>query len=70
MMNEKILDTELENVSGGGAVLGGNYYMVVSGDTLGAIAQRYGTTVKHLMQLNPRITNANVIYAGEVIRIR
>ena len=64
-----MMDIELENVTGG-AAYGDNYYVVKRGDTLSAIAVKYHTTVNKLMALNPRITNANVIYAGEMIRIR
>ena len=69
MENKKMTEIELENVTGG-AVYSDNYYLIKTGDTLGAIASRYNTTVANLMALNPRIKNANVIYAGEVIRIR
>ena len=69
MENKNMTEIELENVTGGSAY-GDNYYLVKTGDTLGAIAAKYHTTVANLMALNPRITNANVIYAGEVIRIR
>ena len=62
-------ENELENVAGG-AVYSDNYHLVQKGDTLGAIAIKYHTTVANLMALNPRIKNANMIYAGEVIRIR
>ena len=69
MENKNMIDNELENVAGG-AVYQDNYYVVQPGDTLGAIAARYHTSVSHLMSLNPRIKNANLIYAGEAIRIR
>ena len=69
MENKNMNEIELENVTGGSAY-GNNYYTVKKGDTLGAIALKYHTTVANLMALNPRITNANLIYAGEVIRIR
>ena len=69
MENKNLNEIELENVTGGSAY-GDNYYLVKTGDTLGAIAARYHTTVANLMSLNPRIKNANLIYAGEVIRIR
>ena len=69
MMNEnKMMDNELDNVSGG-AANGSLYYRIVAGDTLGDIANKYGTTVARLMALNPHIKNANVIYAGDFIRI-
>ena len=43
-------------------------YVVVSGDTLSTIALRFGTTVSKLVQLN-NITNPNLIYPGEVLKI-
>ena len=69
MENKNMNEIELENVTGGAAYQG-NYYTIQKGDTLGAIAARYNTTVANLMALNPRIKNANLIYAGETIRIR
>jgi LysM repeat protein len=44
-------------------------YRIVRGDTLSGIAQRYGTSVSALMQANPKITNANLIYAGDTLTI-
>lgn len=46
----------------------GGTYMVQSGDTLGEIAQRFGTTVAVLQQLNG-IANANLIFVGQVLRL-
>lgn len=47
------------------------YYTVKSGDTLGAIAKRYGVTVNSIMALNKSlIKNANVIRAGWKIRVK
>ena len=43
-------------------------YTVVAGDTLGAIASRFGTTVSALASLN-HIANPNLIFPGEVIRV-
>jgi LysM repeat protein len=43
-------------------------YTVRAGDTLGAIAERYGVAVSSLAQLNG-ITNPNLILPGEVIRL-
>ena len=43
-------------------------YTVKSGDTLGEIAQTYGTTVKALQELNG-IKNPNLIYVGQKIKI-
>lgn len=43
-------------------------YTVKSGDTLSAIANRYGMTVNALVTLNG-IKNANLIYPGQVLRV-
>ena len=68
MENKKMTEIELDNVTGGTAY-GNNYYTVKKGDTLGAIAQKYNTTVAKLMSLNPQIKNANLIYVGDIIRL-
>ncbi len=44
-------------------------YTVKRGDTLGAIASRYKTSVAHLAKLN-NIKNVNVISVGQKIRIK
>ncbi len=43
-------------------------YKIVKGDTLTAIAKKYGSTIAELKKLN-NIKNANLIYAGDVILI-
>ena len=43
-------------------------YTVQRGDTLWGIAQRYGTTVSYLADLNG-ISNPNLIYPGQVLRV-
>jgi LysM repeat protein len=43
-------------------------YVVQSGDTLGAIAARYGTTVNYLTSLNG-LMNPNFIYVGQVLLV-
>ncbi len=43
-------------------------YTVQSGDTLSAIARRYGTTVQELVDIN-QIQNPNLIYPGEKLRV-
>ena len=68
MENKNMNEIEMENVTGG-AAYGDNYYVVKRGDTLGAIASRYHTTVNHLAALNPQIKNVNLIYPGDVIRL-
>ncbi len=54
--------------SSGGAPQAAVYYTVRSGDTLWAIANRYGTTVAKIDADN-NIKNPNLIYVGEVIKI-
>jgi hypothetical protein len=49
---------------------GGAYYVVRRGDTLTRIAARFRTSVARLLKLNPSIKNANLIYAGQRIRVR
>ena len=44
-------------------------YKVKSGDTLSEIAQKFGTTVSKLASLN-NITNVNLIYTGQILKIR
>lgn len=44
-------------------------YTVKRGDTLGAIAKRYNTTVSTLLGLNPRIHDANRLYVGQRIYV-
>lgn len=47
------------------------YYTVRSGDTLSAIARKYGTTVSAIQKLNPTlIRNVNQIKAGWKIRVK
>lgn len=45
------------------------YYTVVSGDTLSGIAARYGTTWQWLAEVNG-IANPNLIYPGQVLRVK
>lgn len=45
------------------------YYKVQPGDNLTAIAQKYGTTVDRLVQLND-IANKNLIYVGQKLRVK
>lgn len=44
-------------------------YTVRSGDTLGAIANRNGTTVDEIMRANPQIKNPNQISPGQQINL-
>jgi len=45
------------------------YYTVQSGDTLSGIAAKYGTTYQNLAQMNG-ISNPDIIYAGQKIRVK
>lgn len=47
----------------------GQLYVVRPGDTLGAIAQRFGVSVQAILGANPQITDANVILVGQEICI-
>ena len=46
------------------------YHRVVKGDTLWALAKRYGVTLTELIALNPQIKNPNLIRVGEEVRVR
>ncbi len=52
-----------------GALVSGNNgystYIVMRGDTLKSLANRFGTSMDVLVNLNPDITNVNVIYEGQ-----
>jgi LysM repeat protein len=52
-----------------GAILYGDNgydtYLVVRGDTLKSLANRFGTSVDTLLSLNKSITNVNLIYEGQ-----
>ncbi len=45
------------------------YYTVKSGDNVSAIAAKYKTTVANIVKLN-NLKNANVIYAGQKLRVK
>ena len=56
-----------------GTILGtdGGYfiYIVDQGDTLKGLAIRFATTVDALLAANPDITNSNVIYEGQYVKV-
>ena len=75
-MSEFIKDELLDEVTGGAAKptkpagKGLKWYQVVPGDTLIRIAERHGTTYKHLMELNKDIIkDASLIRTGSWIRV-
>ena len=71
-MADKINDIDLENVSGGWQYANGPYvnygsyivYMVVAGDVLSGIAQRFGVTVAKIKEWN-NIKNVDLIHSGD-----
>ncbi|WP_143807830.1 LysM peptidoglycan-binding domain-containing protein, partial [Oenococcus oeni] len=64
-----IIPGEKLKVSGSVSSSSASYYKVVSGDTLSAIAGKYGTSAAKLVSLNG-LKNANYIYVGESLRIK
>lgn len=62
--NEFVVSTSSTVVSGTTVT-----YVVQSGDRLALIAQEYGTSVNAILALNSQITDPNLIYPGEVLRI-
>jgi LysM repeat protein len=63
---QKIVNQKLGSSSGSNAV----YHKIQYGDTLYDIAIKYGTTIGAIQKLNPKIKNANKIYAGDTIRVK
>lgn len=53
----------------GSASAGSVYYTVRAGDNLSAIASRYGTSYQSIASLNG-LTNPNLIYAGQTLKIK
>ncbi len=45
-------------------------YQIKRGDTLSKIAKRKGTTVDNLLELNPEITDPNLIYEGDTLKVK
>lgn len=54
----------------GGAVASYHPYKVIAGDTLGAIALKFGMTLTQLLLINPQITNPNLIQIGQEINVK
>ena len=59
--------------SGGGAAGNGagnqKVHTVGQGDTLWAVAKRYGVGLADLIRANPQIKNPNLIYPGEAVKV-
>lgn len=47
-----------------------DYYIVQSGDNLWSISQKFDTTINNIITLNPQITNPNLIYVGQKLKIK
>jgi GH24 family phage-related lysozyme (muramidase) len=45
-------------------------YTVESGDNLTYIAKKFGVSLQHILDLNPNITNPDLIRKGQVIRLQ
>ena len=69
MENKNLIESELENVTGGASGIN-NQHIMKAGETLYSIAAQYHTTVAMLMYLNPHIKNSDWICIGATIRIR
>ena len=65
---ENFNEEVLSEVSGGAEGIATFKYTIVYGDTLGEIAQRFGTTVQILCRLNS-IANPDKIKAGDTIDV-
>ena len=46
------------------------WHTVVKGDTLWGLSKRYGVTLNRIISLNPQISNPNLIYPGQKVRIK
>ncbi len=57
-------------LAGVSAAADARYHTVVKGDTLWGIGQTYGKTVAELAALNPWLSNPNLIYAGQEVRVQ
>ena len=64
---EKLRITESNNTTLN-PVIQNNFYTVQRGNTLSGIARMYGVSVQYLVNLNG-ISNPNLIYPGQMIRV-
>lgn len=65
--NQKIVISQNDFTSSNPSIQN-NYYTVKRGDTLWGISQKYGVTVRYLVNKNG-IKNPNLIYPGQMIKI-
>ena len=68
---ETITSSQPSGAFGGSVsgITGTKTHTVRVGDTLSGIAIKFGTTVDAIMAINPQITNRNIIFEGQVIKI-
>lgn len=74
-LNRKLDDLdeeELKEVNGG--TLGPGYwdscpYQIRLGDCLSVLAQKFKTTVRHIMDMNPKIQDPDKIFGGDWINM-
>lgn len=64
------LKLEVAEQSGQAAPESRTVHKVVKGDTLWAIAKRYGVTMELLLQRNPEIKNPNLIRVGQEVVVK
>ena len=65
---QSLNENEIQEVSGGTYQGACFVYIVKSGDCLSVLANKYGTTVQTLVDLN-NIKNPNLIYVGQKLLI-
>ena len=62
------------NGTGGAASASGEaekeYYTAVSGDCMWSIAIAHGLSLSQLLELNPQVKNPNILYVGDVLRVK
>ncbi len=73
----KLNNTSRYSSSSGGSSSGGavdtsvgTWHVIVQGDTLGAIARRYGTSVDRICSLNDNLTPNTILCLGRKIRVK
>ena len=65
---EALKENEIQEINGGAYQGACFVYVIKKGDCLSVIAQRYGTTVKTLCELN-NIANPDKIYTGNKLLV-
>ena len=67
----ELKDEQLDNISGGGLNVGFLVmgHLLREGESLSEFAVRHGVTVALLLELNPEITNVDLVEAGQQILV-